>query len=333
MSHAHRSRESFAPVRSRTLSLRVSGLFIIFTLLMSMVGVSLPLQMQQVTAQSVDDSRFLEPLTVSPQEGAAGTAFTFTAKLDMSASDGFPFAELHLWEPGEYDAANVQAPSVDVNNIVLVSGDDVPDVATLNMTRNLPLYDGAPCGEYTAAVYNFSWDGSLWSPPITFTITCDGTVPSPEPTITPVNLGNLSTTSNPAGSIINGAATYDGAGWSVSNAGDVNGDGFDDVIIGTSYTNNVGDYRIGSSYVVFGAATGISTPLDLSVLNGQNGFVLSGAGYSVSGAGDVNGDGFDDVIIVLQRGFQVRPIPALYRISSLHVRIADLWHIAVKRSM
>jgi Tol biopolymer transport system component len=146
-----------------------------------MVGVSLPLQMQQVTAQSVDDSRFLEPLTVSPQEGAAGTTFTFTAKLDMSASDGFPFAELHLWEPGEYDAANVQAPSVDVNNIVLVSGDDVPDAATLNMTRNLPLYDGAPCGEYTAALYNFGGYGSLWSPPITFTITCDGIDPTTEP--------------------------------------------------------------------------------------------------------------------------------------------------------
>ncbi|WP_331456905.1 FG-GAP repeat protein [Crocosphaera watsonii] len=54
---------------------------------------------------------------------------------------------------------------------------------------------------------------------------------------------------------------------------------------------------------VFGSASGFSASLDLSSLDGSNGFVLNGidefdgSGSSVSGAGDINGDGFDDIII------------------------------------
>jgi len=54
----------------------------------------------------------------------------------------------------------------------------------------------------------------------------------------------------------------DHSGLSVSSAGDVNGDGFDDVIIG-------GDY---SSYMVFGQATGFSASLNLASLDGASGF-------------------------------------------------------------
>ena len=59
----------------------------------------------------------------------------------------------------------------------------------------------------------------------------------------------------------------------------------------------------GESYVVFGKSGGFASALDLSSLNGSNGFRLDGidaddqSGYSVSSAGDVNGDGFDDLII------------------------------------
>ena len=89
---------------------------------------------------------------------------------------------------------------------------------------------------------------------------------------------------------------------SVSSAGDVNGDGFDDLIIG-AHSGDAGGTNSGESYVVFGKSGGFASALDLSSLNGSTGFRLDGidaddySGWSVSSAGDVNGDGFDDLII------------------------------------
>ena len=101
---------------------------------------------------------------------------------------------------------------------------------------------------------------------------------------------------------LSGVADFDKAGKSVSAAGDVNGDGFDDLIIG-AYSANEGGNERGASYVVFGKAGGFGASVALSGLNGTNGFKLAGganfdfAGASVSAAGDVNGDGFDDLLI------------------------------------
>jgi hypothetical protein len=104
---------------------------------------------------------------------------------------------------------------------------------------------------------------------------------------------------------LTGVDPLDGNGWSVSAAGDVNGDGFADVVVGTFYAESAdGENSEGESYVIFGKADWTETPsLDLATLDGTNGFSLSGvderdgARASVSSAGDVNGDGFDDVIV------------------------------------
>jgi len=105
------------------------------------------------------------------------------------------------------------------------------------------------------------------------------------------------------GFVLNGVSENDFSGFSVSAAGDVNGDGFDDVIIGApGLIPNEFDFT-GASYVVFGRDSGFAAVIELSTLNGSDGFVLNGVeegdrlGVSVSAAGDINGDGLDDMII------------------------------------
>lgn len=101
---------------------------------------------------------------------------------------------------------------------------------------------------------------------------------------------------------INGELANDLAGVSVASAGDVNGDGLADLIIGTKYADPSGA-NSGSAWVVFGKAGGWAADLNLSALDGTNGFQLNGAatgdnvGTSVAGAGDVNADGYADIII------------------------------------
>ena len=68
---------------------------------------------------------------------------------------------------------------------------------------------------------------------------------------------------------LSGVATGDASGYSISAAGDVNGDGFDDVIVGAAGADSNGADS-GASYVVFGRATGFSPDLSLSALDGSS---------------------------------------------------------------
>ena len=93
----------------------------------------------------------------------------------------------------------------------------------------------------------------------------------------------------------------DNSGFSVSGAGDVNGDGYDDFLIG-AHLNDCGrnpGYDNGQTYLILGRPSGWTMDMDLSSVNasfcGETSSDLSG--YSVAGAGDVNKDGFDDIII------------------------------------
>jgi len=118
---------------------------------------------------------------------------------------------------------------------------------------------------------------------------------------------NLSELNGSNGFAINGIAALDRSGFSVSSAGDVNGDGIDDLIIGAVAASPNGIPGAGQSYVVFGSNSGFGASFNLSTLNGSNGFALNGiaafdeSGFSVSSAGDVNGDGIDDLIIGARR--------------------------------
>ncbi|HRI84702.1 MAG TPA: FG-GAP-like repeat-containing protein [Ignavibacteria bacterium] len=94
--------------------------------------------------------------------------------------------------------------------------------------------------------------------------------------------------------VITGENDYDFFGLSVSGAGDVNGDGYDDFIIGAPYANE----NKGKAYLYFGGLD-----LDYNHDVEYTGF-NSEFGYSVSDAGDVNNDGFDDVLIG-ERKFEI----------------------------
>ncbi|MGB3557884.1 MAG: integrin alpha, partial [Geitlerinemataceae cyanobacterium] len=92
-------------------------------------------------------------------------------------------------------------------------------------------------------------------------------------------------------------------GFSVSDAGDLNGDGIDDFIAGAPFTGRdpYYSYAPGAGYVIFGDGNlGENGSVDLAALDGSNGFRLGSfdfyTGWSVSSAGDFNGDGFDDVV-------------------------------------
>ncbi len=82
-------------------------------------------------------------------------------------------------------------------------------------------------------------------------------------------------------------------GWSVSTAGDVNGDGYSDVIVG-AYAYSNGQTNEGRAFVYYGSASGLSAAANWTAESDQAGAQF---GYSVSTAGDVNGDGYADVIV------------------------------------
>jgi len=82
-------------------------------------------------------------------------------------------------------------------------------------------------------------------------------------------------------------------GWSVGTAGDVNGDGFADVIISAPWYTNGQTYE-GAAAVYHGSASGLSLTPNWGDEGDQE---YANFGYSVASAGDVNGDGFSDVIV------------------------------------
>ncbi len=88
----------------------------------------------------------------------------------------------------------------------------------------------------------------------------------------------------------------DELGYSVANAGDVNGDGYDDIIVGAPFYDDVTYTNNGIAYIYFGGPELDNIP-DVTLIGDVGTSSSNFFGYSVSGVGDINGDGFDDVIV------------------------------------
>lgn len=105
------------------------------------------------------------------------------------------------------------------------------------------------------------------------------------------------------GFIITGDSVHGSLGGSLAGLGDVNGDGLDDVLISAHESSSNGIPLSGRCYVIFGRKSGFTPIFDLESLDGENGFIIDGRsrseriGKKVSFAGDINGDGINDILI------------------------------------
>lgn len=124
-----------------------------------------------------------------------------------------------------------------------------------------------------------------------------------------IDVGLIGTTSGVTSYTFNGGLAGDFSGQSVSSAGDVDGDGLDDLIIGAyaaSFYNGEAYLLMSQDLAALDAADGSDTEIDLGLVASTSttgSFLLSGgaaggiAGISVSSAGDVDGDGLDDILV------------------------------------
>ena len=111
-----------------------------------------------------------------------------------------------------------------------------------------------------------------------------------EDAVYPITIDPLSTSPSWTAESNQASALF---GISVSTAGDVNGDGFSDVIVG-AYNYDNGQTSEGRAFVYHGSESGLSATANWTAESNQS---SAGFGYSVSTAGDVNGDGYSDVIV------------------------------------
>ncbi|MFM8745622.1 MAG: beta strand repeat-containing protein, partial [Aestuariivirga sp.] len=227
---------------------------------------------------------------------SAATSFTFTLDTVGQAPVITGFSD-------DTDVAG-DGKTSDTN--LLISGTAEP-FATVTLS-------GAVTTLTTTAAANGSWSiqtGEMGFGNRSFTATVTDLAGNVSPVSSPISvsiIADLTTLSATQGFVIQGDVANDRAGYSVASAGDVNGDGFDDMIVG-AWSGGDGGALAGEAYVVFGSASGFGTlvgsrrVIDLTTLTAAQGFIIQGdvagdwAGWSVSSAGDVNGDGFDDVIV------------------------------------
>ncbi|MES2771043.1 MAG: putative Ig domain-containing protein, partial [Pseudomonadota bacterium] len=227
----------------------------------------------------------------------AGLAYSFTLPADTFSDADIPFGDRLTYRAHQ------------------ANGNALP--SWLHFDASTGTFSGTPShynvGDLTLAITATDLSGAFVSTQVSFVVASE-----PSVWLSAIALGR-------GGFVINGECAEDGSGWAVSSAGDVNGDGLDDFLIGAPQHDNdkltpagstyvAGGHLIqlsgadaGRGYVVFGKTD--SNAVNLSAIAaGQGGFALNGeiaygwSGNAVSSAGDVNGDGLADLMISNGRG-------------------------------
>ena len=268
----------------------------------------------------------LDSLSVSSvTQGANGsvtnntTNVSYTPALNFTGNDSFTYT-VSDGELSDTATVNVtvinenDGPTIGVNSPLTVAEGATEAITSAHLLGNDP--DDAPAG-LTYTVTTPPQHGQLeFSDAVGVAITSytqadidanrvvyvhDGSDPAGTG-VFPIEI-ELSSLDGSNGFVIQGVELGKQDGLVMTAAGDINGDGIADAIMGAPTADPNGLTDAGSSYVIFGNGSGFSTPFDLTTLDGTNGFVINGvaagdqSGYAVSAAGDVNGDGIDDLII------------------------------------
>ncbi len=189
----------------------------------------------------------------------------------------------------------------------LLSNDSDPDADELTVIAADPISPGGATITFQPdGSFNYQAPDNFWGvDSFGYTIT-DGNNGFADATVTiavnPVEIDGGAIAGGFGGYVINGQYSEDHTGESIRYAGDVNGDGYDDVIIGARVADPNDIANSGVTYVVFGEQDSDAVYL-ATLAESQRGFTIMGAslndesGRSVSGVGDINGDGYDDLVL------------------------------------
>jgi hypothetical protein len=179
---------------------------------------------------------------------------------------------------------------------VIINGADFGDWLGCSVSGNVDV-NGDNTADVIVGAYVADPGDTRYYAGITYVVFGSATLPAT------IDASGSTTFDGTKGFKLFGETSSDWSGYSVS-ASDVNGDGIGDIIIGAyGWDLNTTIKNPGRSYAVFGHRGAWPAVVELSSLNGKNGFTITGnlkdeySGYSVSGAGDINNDGFSDIIV------------------------------------